>query len=960
MKLTSWGPTQHWRAVSSLAWLMAAASGVPAHAQSQWLQNCGLREGNQGSYCVENFSEGLAAVQVGSASEQWGRWGYIDKSGRMAIQPAYIDTREFSNGLAAVQSGELWGYIDKQGAWVLTPRFKEAGNFNAQGTALAENDGRTLLINRQGEVLKTFGPEVSPHYYHAFRRGALLTEMKVGQPDVMWNARSGEALVLPSTVSKLEPPQDGLFPAWERKARYTGSWGFLDSRMQWVATPAALDAADVPLHHRGVFAVKRKVGTGADVREEWRFVDAAGKSLSSRAYRDVSVLLPGVWSVEHADGSYGLLNDKLQLLRELDRTAYLNNRQNVFGNGLWLTTGKELLLMGAEGRIKAFPALKPSAESRYGFLWLYEALPPGARTNDIHDDKRLAQVITLQGEGLLDEATRKQLQAYSVTAVSRDEKHETELASRLPLATLRPYDGQQPNGILTASGKVVINPQWDEFEGDNETQAPLVVKTREGLYGAIDGHGGWVVPPKFAGIRGFAGGYAWARPPEMARGQAVLIDAGGNVKPVPKRIEENSSDDGITEGLLPYHTDVNGSQRWGWWDIVAGRTLTPTEFDRIEAFQQGLAPAVKDEKWGVLNRAGQWAIEPRYAGHSDVLKRLDDKLFVMSGEGRKRPGESYPDRIYRLVSAASGQELTGDLREVPVLVAPERYLVAPVGGGVALMDAQGKTLAADGRTTESQKAHEGWIKLAYADRHGVIDSQGNWRIEPRYLSIEHLAEPEGLARVTTDHQAGSWLTDLQGKELMQGLERPEPLAGMGLIQVGDSEKDATVLLDLQGREVARLAYKYAIESHSASEGLAVYQAHVGEGEGDPEMKFGFIDAQGKRVIGPRFDYLQPMHNGRALARQKAKSGKSFGYIDRTGRFVIPPQFEGGLNFQDERALVVRKGVTQFIDSGGGVVVSFHQQCDQVVLRDGKGQQTWPLQPLNCGKAKGRSAAKPHH
>ncbi len=54
-----------------------------------------------------------------------GKWGYIDKTGKIIIDPQYDDAWPFSEGLAAVmivdeETGK-WGYIDKTGKYVWEP-----------------------------------------------------------------------------------------------------------------------------------------------------------------------------------------------------------------------------------------------------------------------------------------------------------------------------------------------------------------------------------------------------------------------------------------------------------------------------------------------------------------------------------------------------------------------------------------------------------------------------------------------------------------------------------------------------------------------------------------------------------------------------------------------------------------------------------------------------------------------
>src|SRR5215471_698742 len=87
------------------------------------------------------FSEGLAAVRIGPKN------GYIDKTGTFVITPQLmvVDLAAFSEGLAAVRVGEFlsgkWGYMDKQGKMVIDPDFDTAGSFH-EGLAVIGVDQR--------------------------------------------------------------------------------------------------------------------------------------------------------------------------------------------------------------------------------------------------------------------------------------------------------------------------------------------------------------------------------------------------------------------------------------------------------------------------------------------------------------------------------------------------------------------------------------------------------------------------------------------------------------------------------------------------------------------------------------------------------------------------------------------------------------------------------------------------
>jgi hypothetical protein len=61
------------------------------------------------------FSEGLAAVNHGAKCHGGGKWGYIDKEGKVAIPFEYNFARQFKNGHACVRGREQWKLIDAKG-----------------------------------------------------------------------------------------------------------------------------------------------------------------------------------------------------------------------------------------------------------------------------------------------------------------------------------------------------------------------------------------------------------------------------------------------------------------------------------------------------------------------------------------------------------------------------------------------------------------------------------------------------------------------------------------------------------------------------------------------------------------------------------------------------------------------------------------------------------------------------
>ena len=59
-----------------------------------------------------------------------GKWGYIDRSGVVVIEPRYAAALSYSSGLAPVRVAQgrdaKWGYIDRTGEVVMEPKYEAA------------------------------------------------------------------------------------------------------------------------------------------------------------------------------------------------------------------------------------------------------------------------------------------------------------------------------------------------------------------------------------------------------------------------------------------------------------------------------------------------------------------------------------------------------------------------------------------------------------------------------------------------------------------------------------------------------------------------------------------------------------------------------------------------------------------------------------------------------------------
>ena len=109
---------------------------------------------------AKDFSEGMAVVRVDTTSAC--NFGYIDRTGRIAISLRFCQAGPFSEGLAAVETSArvvgnrvvdiAWGFIDKMGDLRIPDRYQNAGDFS-QGLARVEvGSGAMGYIDRGGTM----------------------------------------------------------------------------------------------------------------------------------------------------------------------------------------------------------------------------------------------------------------------------------------------------------------------------------------------------------------------------------------------------------------------------------------------------------------------------------------------------------------------------------------------------------------------------------------------------------------------------------------------------------------------------------------------------------------------------------------------------------------------------------------------------------------------------------------
>jgi hypothetical protein len=95
---------------------------------------------------VSDFNNGLAAAKLNN------KYGFIDKKGNFIVANEYDDAKDFENGLSVVNKGNQYGAIDAKGAVVVPLKYKDLYEFK-DGLLIFDNDDTYDFYNTKGESL---------------------------------------------------------------------------------------------------------------------------------------------------------------------------------------------------------------------------------------------------------------------------------------------------------------------------------------------------------------------------------------------------------------------------------------------------------------------------------------------------------------------------------------------------------------------------------------------------------------------------------------------------------------------------------------------------------------------------------------------------------------------------------------------------------------------------------------
>jgi len=137
-----------------LAWVVSE-NGAPTAINEKGEEIVSLKNAVR----VKTFKEGLSAFSI-LDYENWSlidaspfKWGFVDKKGKVIINPQFSNVGNFSNGKCEVQDfvGK-WGFIDKTGKIIIEQKFDYAGKF-INGKAVVLLGNKFGVIDEKGKFI---------------------------------------------------------------------------------------------------------------------------------------------------------------------------------------------------------------------------------------------------------------------------------------------------------------------------------------------------------------------------------------------------------------------------------------------------------------------------------------------------------------------------------------------------------------------------------------------------------------------------------------------------------------------------------------------------------------------------------------------------------------------------------------------------------------------------------------
>ena len=354
----------------------------------------------------------------------------------------------------------------------------------------------------------------------------------------------------------------------------------------------------------------------------------------------------------------------------------------------------------------------------------------------------------------------------------------------------------------------------------------------------------------------------------------TFIDIISDLKVNPSRLMEKFAvekgheckiSDTVVENLLselPQNVRIeifdSSTGKYGFIDLMGNIVIEP-QFCSCGNFHDGLAPVVKDRKWGYINCHGEEAVPFIYEIACDYAEGM--------AAVRRSSKWGFIDK--------TGRE-----------VVPRRY-----SGDFHLYSF----------------FSEGLAVVAFKHKYGYVDKTGNEVIPLQYDWAGRFSEGLACVRLPDGPPA---IINKENKVLFflyfDEIGCHTAAFSDGMLSVAKDLYSGTKwgFVNKEGTEIISCRYDDVDDFY---EGMAVVRL---------DGKYGFIDTEGQQVVPCHFDYACKYSGGLACVMDKYK----YGFIDKNGNYVVPCIYDDANSFSEGLAAVKLNDKWGFIDKTGKEII----------------------------------------
>lgn len=320
--------------------------------------------------------------------------------------------------------------------------------------------------------------------------------------------------------------------------------------------------------------------------------------------------------------------------------------------------------------------------------------------------------------------------------------------------------------------------------------------------------------------------------------------------------------------------------------------------------QEFLAQAKSGDKWGYINKKGEFFLQPQYEkcnafsedGLAPIYEKKRKSFYFIKPDGSELKTEVEKFKLASvfgfgtkgfsegMVAIQVGKKW-GYLNSEGKTIVEAKYdkalefnsdhSVAKLGSDFYIIDKKGNETKVDIKGLEDvRRFSEGLAPYRANGKWGFINSAGEIVVSAEFKGVGYLSD--GLA--WAKNEAGQvGFINTQGEMTIAAKYEAAKDFSNGVARV---KSGTWTLIDASGNSINPPA---ADSYGKFSDGL---------GYAKKNDKVGFIDNSGKWVIEAKFEKVRDFSSGLAAVRENDK----WGFVDKTGNWVIKPQFDAVKDF----------------------------------------------------------------